>query len=99
MESVLILAHRGHGPTSLLSGNGKTVPENIAPENTLKAFREAISQNADGIEFDVYITKDGVPVVVHDDELNANVEGANRTGSELGKISEKNFVELSAYDV
>ncbi len=37
-----------------------------APENTLAAFREAWSQQADGIEGDFYLTKDGQIVCIHD---------------------------------
>ena len=36
------------------------------PENTLPAFRYAIEQGVDFLELDVLITKDNVPVVVHD---------------------------------
>jgi hypothetical protein len=43
----LIIAHRGASA--------------LAPENTLAAFRKAIEDGADGIEFDVRIAKDGVP--------------------------------------
>ena len=39
------------------------------PENTLPAFRRAIARRADGIELDVQVTRDGVPVVFHDDDL------------------------------
>lgn len=37
-----------------------------APENTLPAFEKAIELNADVIEFDVRITQDNIPVVIHD---------------------------------
>jgi len=37
----------------------------MEPENTLKAFRRAIELEMDGIELDVWLTKDQVPVVVH----------------------------------
>ncbi len=36
------------------------------PENTLPAFRLALEQGADGIESDVWLSRDGVPVLVHD---------------------------------
>ena len=51
----LIIAHRGASA--------------LAPENTLAAFQKAIEDGADGIEFDVRIAKDGVPVVFHDSTL------------------------------
>jgi glycerophosphoryl diester phosphodiesterase len=39
------------------------------PENTLPAFIRAIERGADGIELDVHVTTDGVPVVHHDPEV------------------------------
>ena len=35
------------------------------PENTLLAFRKAIKAGCDGIELDVHLSKDGIPVVIH----------------------------------
>jgi glycerophosphoryl diester phosphodiesterase len=40
-----------------------------APENTLAAFQMAIAAGADGVEFDVRLAKDGIPVVIHDRTL------------------------------
>jgi len=40
-----------------------------APENTRAAFDRALSSGADGIEFDVQLSKDGVPVLYHDRTL------------------------------
>jgi glycerophosphoryl diester phosphodiesterase len=37
-----------------------------APENSLQAFQIAMDQGAARIEFDVQLTRDGVPVVYHD---------------------------------
>jgi glycerophosphoryl diester phosphodiesterase len=37
-----------------------------APENTLRSFALAMEQGADGVEVDVRVARDGVPVVVHD---------------------------------
>ncbi len=46
------------------------------PENTLGAFRLALEQGAEGIESDVWLSRDGIPVLVHDRLLPA--EGARR---------------------
>lgn len=35
----------------------------------MAAFREAIAAGSDGIEFDVRLTRDGVPVIIHDNTL------------------------------
>jgi glycerophosphoryl diester phosphodiesterase len=45
------IAHRGH--------------HQKFPENSMEAFRSAFEVGADGIEFDVHLNNDGVPVVVH----------------------------------
>lgn len=55
MNKPLIIAHRGASA--------------LAPENTLAAFRRAIADGAEGIEFDVRLTKDGAVVVFHDATL------------------------------
>jgi len=36
------------------------------PQNSLAGIRAAIKNKADGVEFDVRITKDGVPILAHD---------------------------------
>lgn len=40
-----------------------------APENTLASFREARHRGATWVEIDVKLTRDGVPIVMHDDSL------------------------------
>jgi glycerophosphoryl diester phosphodiesterase len=39
------------------------------PENTMESFELAFQQGADAIEFDVVLTSDSVPVILHDDDL------------------------------
>ena len=39
------------------------------PENTLIALNEAIKVGATMVEFDVQLTKDGVPIMIHDDNF------------------------------
>lgn len=41
----------------------------IFPENTLIAFDAALNEGADGIELDVHLTRDGVPIVIHDESF------------------------------
>jgi len=61
-----------------------------APENTLAAFRMAVEVGANGVEFDVQLSKDGVPVVMHDADLRRtglrNDKVADLTAERLGKI-------------
>jgi glycerophosphoryl diester phosphodiesterase len=63
-----------------------------APENTMAAFNAAIDAGADGIEFDVRLTKDHVPVVIHDDTL-------RRTAGLSARVDERNWEELKTVDV
>lgn len=74
----LIIAHRG------VSAH--------APENTLAALRQATDAGADGVEFDVRLAKDGVPVVIHDATL-------KRTAGLNAKVSELTSAELPKIDV
>ncbi|MES2353734.1 MAG: glycerophosphodiester phosphodiesterase family protein [Pseudomonadota bacterium] len=45
------------------------------PENSLDAFQAAIDQGADGVELDVFLTKDTQLVVFHDDTLERMTNG------------------------
>lgn len=43
-----------------------------APENTLLSFTTAIEMGVDGIELDIYGSKDGALIVTHDDAMEVN---------------------------
>jgi len=62
----------------------------LAPENTLAAFEHGLRVGADGLELDVHLSADGVPVVVHDPTLDrtTNATGlvAARTAAELARL-------------
>jgi glycerophosphoryl diester phosphodiesterase len=58
----LLLGHRGD-------------PEHH-PENTLRGFRAALGCGADGVELDVRVSADGVPVVIHDATLERTSDGS-----------------------
>ena len=45
------------------------------PENTMPSFEKALELGADALEFDVAITRDGVPGVIHDDTLDRTTDG------------------------
>ena len=51
-----------------------------APENTLAAFALALEQGADGVELDVQLCADGVPVIMHDDTVDRTCDGTGRVG-------------------
>ncbi len=46
-----------------------------APENTMAAFRAAEALGADGVELDVHLSRDGVPVVIHDTDVKRTTDG------------------------
>ena len=56
-------------------------------ENTMTAFKHAISLGTDMLEIDCHITKDGIVVVSHDNVL-------ERTTGKLIKITESNYCDL-----
>jgi glycerophosphoryl diester phosphodiesterase len=61
------------------------------PENTLLAFRQAWAAGCDGIELDVHLSKDGTPVVIHD-------EDTLRTTGVRGRVGEMSFSDLCRLD-
>jgi glycerophosphoryl diester phosphodiesterase len=64
----------------------------VAPENTLAAFRQALAAGADGIELDVRLAQDGIPVVIHDATL-------RRTGLVAGQVNGLDSAQLAQVDV
>lgn len=46
-----------------------------APENTVPAFERALQLGVDGVELDVQLTADGVPVVIHDETVERTTDG------------------------
>jgi len=63
-KHTLNIAHRG--------------ASNAAPANTLAAFEKAVELGADGIEFDVHLSADGIPVVIHDFSVDSTTDGSGR---------------------
>lgn len=64
--------------------------KNVYPENTLLSFEKAIEIGVDMLEFDVHITRDGVPVIMHDLTVDRTCDGTGRicdlTLSEIKKL-------------
>lgn len=77
MNMPLILAHRGASA--------------YAPENTIAAFRLAHELGADGIELDVQLTRDKIPVVLHDDTV-------ERTTNGKGRVCDLTVAEIARLD-
>jgi glycerophosphoryl diester phosphodiesterase len=71
------VAHRG------ASGN--------YPENTLLAFQKALEIGVDEIELDLYLTKDGHLIIMHDSTVDRTTDGT-------GAISDLTLAEIKALD-
>jgi glycerophosphoryl diester phosphodiesterase len=76
-RSELNVGHRG--------GGGE------APENTLFAFRAAVQQGADVLEFDVRESADGRLVAIHDETVDRTTDGT-------GRVDELTLAELQSLD-
>jgi glycerophosphoryl diester phosphodiesterase len=72
-----IIGHRGGGT--------------VAPENTLAGIRKAAEMGLGGVEFDVMLTADRIPVLIHDETL-------ERTTSGQGHVAATSYAKLAALD-
>jgi glycerophosphoryl diester phosphodiesterase len=77
VHKTLNLAHRG--------------ANRVAPENTIAAFRKAVELGADGFELDLQLSKDNVPVIIHDEKL-------ERTTGAPGLVKDLTLAELKSLD-
>jgi len=77
MRNILVIGHRGDSAH--------------APENTLAAFRAAIAAGADMVECDLGLTRDLVPVILHDKTLDRTTDGR-------GRLAEHDFAEVARLD-
>lgn len=62
-----------------------------APENTVEAFRHAISLGLTTVEFDVHTTSDGALVVIHDATVDRTTNGS-------GAVNEMTLEEIKSLD-
>jgi glycerophosphoryl diester phosphodiesterase len=75
--AVEIIAHRGYSAR--------------APENTTASIEAAVAAGADAVEFDLHVTRDGIPVLFHDATLDRTTDG-------YGPLSARSFAEISRLD-
>jgi glycerophosphoryl diester phosphodiesterase len=61
------------------------------PENTLPAFAAAMAVGAHEIEFDLWLSRDGVPVVCHDAKVDRTTDGS-------GLIADLSWAEIQSLD-
>jgi glycerophosphoryl diester phosphodiesterase len=74
---ILTIAHRGASA--------------VAPPNTLVAFDKAVELGADAVEFDVHLSADGIPVVIHDFTVDATTDGS-------GRVADMTLAQLKQLD-
>jgi glycerophosphoryl diester phosphodiesterase len=79
MYKFQVLAHRG-------------LVSEFVPENTIKAFADALHAGADVIETDIQCTSDGVAIIFHDADL-------KRLAGISKKVSETSWKEISVIDI
>jgi glycerophosphoryl diester phosphodiesterase len=63
----------------------------LAPENTMPALENGLRLGADGLEIDVQLSADGIPVVIHDRTLDRTTDGT-------GPVQALTAAELAAVD-
>lgn len=61
MKKTIIFGHRGY-------------PAKFT-ENSLAGFRYAVAHGVEGVEFDVQLTRDGVPIIMHDEKVDRTTDG------------------------
>jgi glycerophosphoryl diester phosphodiesterase len=74
--SMLVFAHRGHHA--------------VFPENTLQAFDAAVRMGVDGIETDVRLSRDGIPVLFHDEQVR---------GRPIADLSRQDIARIAGHEV
>lgn len=99
VEHVYICAHRAITVASVQKG---------LPEQSVPAIKEAIAQGADMVELDVRLTKDGVPMLMHDASLSTTTNGSgnieNKTYSEVKTLKmhprgKSNYPQVDGEDI
>ncbi|MBQ8813140.1 MAG: glycerophosphodiester phosphodiesterase [Lachnospiraceae bacterium] len=78
MKNIVVEGHRGYCAKY--------------PENTMLSYEKAIELGVDAIEFDIWLSKDGVPVLMHDENA-YRVSGVDK---KLGEMTLEEIKELDA---
>ena len=93
--TIILITNCSFPEKSIFLNNGVTAHRGNSaayPENTIPAFKSALSIGVDWIELDIYKTNDDKIVVIHD----ANT---NRVGNKNLEVSEVTYEELKSVDV
>lgn len=72
-----VVGHRGGGA--------------LAPENTLAGLRKAAAMGFGGVEFDVMLSADKIPVLIHDETLGRTTDGR-------GTVAATSYAKLASLD-
>jgi glycerophosphoryl diester phosphodiesterase len=83
-QHTLIIGHRGYCT--------------LAPENTLPSFKLALDVGADLVELDYHHSKDGVPVVFHDETLDRTTDSRHKWKRARVKVADKTAAEIQTLD-
>ena len=86
-----IHANREGTPSSIMIRFPRTIghrgARGYAPENTLAGIRTAAEQGVCWVEVDVKLTRDGVPILMHDDTVDRTTDGR-------GAVATMDFTDL-----
>uniref|UniRef100_A0A0N4Z7P4 GP-PDE domain-containing protein n=1 Tax=Parastrongyloides trichosuri TaxID=131310 RepID=A0A0N4Z7P4_PARTI len=74
-----------------LSLGGHRGSPHKSPENTIASFLSAYEDGVDAVEFDVALSKDKIPIIIHDDTL-------DRTCNGTGRVEDYNITYLRTLD-
>ncbi|MCO5169147.1 MAG: glycerophosphodiester phosphodiesterase [Planctomycetes bacterium] len=90
---------RGQARPTRVANVGHRGAMGLRPENTLEGFELAFDLGADMVELDVHPSRDGHPVVLHDDRLGRTTDaGRRRPGGGAAFVSDLTLDELRALD-
>ncbi len=87
-RSVISLDHLYPHIPAIIGHRGASA---AAPENTLAAFNLAVELKADAVELDVKLTKDRVPIIMHDPTVDRTTDGQ-------GKVADLTLADLKKLD-
>src|SRR5262249_36584774 len=80
----LVIGHRGYCQ--------------FAPENTLPSFEMALRAGVDLVELDYRHSSDGVPVVIHDRELDRTTDAGRKWRRKRVRVASKSALEICTLD-
>ena len=84
-------------PVGVTMLSGHRAGGGIAPENTMMALKNCVESDEyqlDIFEFDIHLTADGVPVLIHDSTLDRTSDAVEHFGEEKVKVEDKTFAQL-----